>query len=319
MKYMKKVKLSILTSVLAVGLTIGGTVGNVHAAESKGNIEVLLNAKKISFPDAKPYQDSQGSVMVPIRFVSEALGAEVGWTKANGQLTVELKNTEHTVNMTVGKATATIDGNEKSYGTKIVLQKNRTFVPLRLVSEGLGQTVEWDKISRWVWIGKKNALTLEEAGLKPVSLDPYRKWFSKAKDLLKSPREDINFNEVLIFKVSDLPTKFLREIYSVELYSESKTNASYLKVRAKTSSGSGDIFYLTKKNDIRYRNPMSSLTINNGDGTKYCFYKIWSPADKTLNGIVDQSPLKIQDIEYIGFYGGTQNYIPLMINPWKGN
>ncbi|WP_339298498.1 stalk domain-containing protein [Paenibacillus sp. FSL R5-0623] len=35
----------------------------------------------MKFPDAKPFQDGQGSVMVPIRFVSEALGAKVTYSK----------------------------------------------------------------------------------------------------------------------------------------------------------------------------------------------------------------------------------------------
>lgn len=302
--------------MLGAGWFMGGNTA--AAASSTGNIEVLLNAKKIQFPDAKPYQDAQGSVMVPIRFVSEALGAEVGWQKVNGQMTVSVNNEKHNVRMTVGQKVAKVDGQDKSYGTKIELKQNRTFVPLRLVSEGLGQPVEWDKIGRWVWIGEKKAPTLEELGLKPVSIEPYRKWFEKNQFLLKNS-EGQPYNKALIFKINNLPTTFVRDIYSVELYTDPNTKLQYLKIRAKTKSGAGDIFYLTKKKDIRYRNPIDSLTINNGDGTKYCFYKIWSRSDKTLDGIVDDKQLSIKDIEYIGFSYGAPDYIPLMINPWRGN
>lgn len=302
--------------MLGAGWFMGGNTA--AAASSTGNIEVLLNAKKIQFPDAKPYQDAQGSVMVPIRFVSEALGAEVGWEKVNGQMTVSVNNEKHNVQMTVGQKVAKVDGQDKSYGTKIELKQNRTFVPLRLVSEGLGQPVEWDKIGRWVWIGEKKAPTLEELGLKPVSIEQYRKWFEKNQFLLKNS-EGQPYNKALIFKINNLPTTFVRDIYSVELYTDPNTKLQYLKIRAKTKSGAGDIFYLTKKKDIRYRNPIDSLTINNGDGTKYCFYKIWSRSDKTLDGIVDDKQLSIKDIEYIGFSYGAPDYIPLMINPWRGN
>lgn len=302
--------------MLSGGLFANGSA--TAAASSTGNIEVLLNAKKIQFPDAKPYQDAQGSVMVPIRFVSEALGAEVGWEKVNGQMTVSVNNEKHNVQMTVGQKVAKVDGQDKSYGTKIELKQNRTFVPLRLVSEGLGQPVEWDKIGRWVWIGEKKAPTLEELGLKPVSIEPYRKWFEKKPYLLKSPREDFTYEKVLIFKFTDLPTSLLRDIYSIEPYTDAKTKVTYLKVRSKTTSTAGNLFYLTKKQDIRYRYPIDQRTINNGDGTKYSFYPIFSRSDKTLDGIVDKQPLQLQDIEYIGFYGGKQDYIPLMINSWKG-
>ncbi|GIO31449.1 hypothetical protein J2TS6_25900 [Paenibacillus albilobatus] len=315
---MKKMAPLFMAGVL---LLSGGLFANgsaTAAASSTGNIEVLLNAKKIQFPDAKPYQDAQGSVMVPIRFVSEALGAEVDWEKVNGQMTVSVQNEQHTVQMTVGQMVAKVDGQDKTYGTKIELKQNRTFVPLRLVSEGLGQPVEWDKIGRWVWIGKREAPTLEELGLKPVDIGPYKKWFEKMPYLLKSPREDITYDKVLIFKITDLPTSLLRDIYSVEPYTDTKTKVTYLKVRSKTTSSAGNLFYLTKKKDIRYRYPVDERTINNGDGTKYCFYPIFSRSDKTLDGIVDQKPLQLEDIEYIGFYGGKQDYIPLMINSWKG-
>lgn len=314
---MKKIAPLFLAGALVLfeGWFMGGNTA--AAASSKGNIEVLLNAKKIQFPDAKPYQDAQGSVMVPIRFVSEALGAEVGWEKVNGQMTVTVQNEKHDVQMTVGQKVAKVDGQDKSYGTKIELKQNRTFVPLRLVSEGLGQPVEWDKVGRWVWIGKKEAPTLEELGLKPVSIEPYKKWFTKNEFLLKNS-EGQPYKDALIFKINNLPSSFVRDIYSIELYTDPNTKLQYLKVRAKTTSGAGNLFYLTNKNDIRYRNPIDSLTINNGDGTKYCFYKIWSRSDNTLSGIVDDKQLTIHDIEYIGFRFGSPDYIPMMINPWKG-
>ncbi|MFB5761570.1 stalk domain-containing protein [Paenibacillus medicaginis] len=310
---MRKFLLSVTAAILLFGIA-----APTQAVSSKQDIEVLWNARKISFPDAKPFQDGSDRVMVPIRFVSEALGAKVGWTKSGSKLSVSIQNNEHTVNMTVGQKTAIIDGQTKTYDTQIVLQQNRTFVPLRLVSEGLGQPVEWDKLSRWVWIGAKDVPTLEESGLKPASLDTYRKWFTDAPDLLEN-LEKKPYEKAIVFKRSDLPATFVRDIYSIELYTDPKTTNVYLKVRSKTTSSAGNLFYLTKKKDIRYRYAMDSMTVNNGDGTRYSFYTIWSRADKDLHGIVDQKYLTIQDIEYIGFDGASADYIPLMINPWKGN
>lgn len=306
----KKLLLSLAAAAMLFGLASPAT-----QAATPSQVEVLLHAKKIPFPDAKPFQDENGYVMVPIRFVSEALGAKVGYTKAGGSMAVSIQNAEHKVQMTVGQNAATVDGERKTYETKIILKQNRTFVPLRLVSEGLGQTVEWDKVSRWVWIGKKDALSLEDKGLKPVSLDPYRKWFAKRPDLLKDSVTEKPYNQALVFKLTDLPTSFIRDIYSIEPYTASK-GASYLKVRSKTSSSAGNIFYLTKKGDVRYRNAIPSLTVDNGDGTRYSFYKVFSYADEDLHGIKDNSPLQLKDVEYIGFDAG-EGYIPLMVNPWR--
>ncbi|OPA74326.1 copper amine oxidase [Paenibacillus selenitireducens] len=315
---MRKLIVSLIMIVVLASGVLGSIAAPISAAGSKNAIEVLLDARKMSFPDAQPFQDGQGSVMLPIRFVSEALGAKVGWNKVAGTMVVDLKNGDHTVQMTVGQAMATVDGASKSYGTKIILNQNRTFVPLRLVSEGLGQTVEWDKVSRWVWIGRKDAPTLEEIGIKPVDVAPYKKWFTKKPYLLKNQYEK-EYKEALVFKISDLPTSLLKEVYSVEEYLDSKTKNTYIKIRAKTKSGAGNIYYLTDKNDVRFRNPIPDMTINHGDGTKTCFYKVWSAADGTLDGIKDYKNLKLKDVQFIGFRGGSDDYLTLMVNPWKGN
>ncbi|WP_342416800.1 copper amine oxidase N-terminal domain-containing protein [Paenibacillus sp. FSL R10-2782] len=306
-----------MLSLTVVVLLWGGTFPTAGAASSSKPIEVLLNAKKIQFPDAKPFQDENDYVMVPIRFVSEALGAKVGWEKTGGQLAVSIKNDAHVVNMTVGQNTATVDGQTKTYETKIILKQNRTFVPLRLVSEGLGQTVEWDKVSRWVWIGKKDIAALEDTGHQAVSIEPYKKLFAKDQNLLKN-RKGQEYTKTMIFKYTDLPIKLLRDVYSVEPYTSSQ-GIPYLKVRIKTASTASPLFYVTKDNDTRYRYPMDQLTQDNGDGTKMIFYKIYSSADEIYYGIKDYKLFKLQDVQYIGFYGGSMDYIPLMINPWKGN
>ncbi|MEE4577580.1 stalk domain-containing protein [Paenibacillus polymyxa] len=309
-----------LLSLTAVTLLWGGasTIPMTEAASSTKPIEVLLNAKKIQFPDAKPFQDGNDYVMVPIRFVSEALGAKVGWEKTGGQLAVSINNDAHAVNMTVGQNTATVDGQTKTYETKIILKQNRTFVPLRLVSEGLGQTVEWDKISRWVWIGKKEIAALEDTGHQAVSIEPYKKAINTVPNLINDVA-DKPYDKVVIFKPSDLPVKLLRDIYSVEPYTSPK-GVPYLRMRVKTkSTTAGSIFYLTKSKDARVRFPMDGLMQDNGDGTKMVYYPIYSSGDELFQGIKNYKSFKLQDIEYIAFGLSSGEYIPMMVNPWKGN
>ncbi|MDQ0047077.1 hypothetical protein J2T18_001360 [Paenibacillus polymyxa] len=312
---MKKWMLSLTAVTLLWGAT--STIPTTEAASSTKPIEVLLNAKKIQFPDAKPFQDSNDYVMVPIRFVSEALGAKVGWEKTGGQLAVSIKNDAHAVNMTVGQNTATVDGQTKTYETKIILKQNRTFVPLRLVSEGLGQTVEWDKVSRWVWIGKKEIAALEDTGHKAVSIEPYKKAISTTPGLLKNVIGH-PYNKVVIFKQYDLPVKMLRDIYSIEPYTTSK-GVPYLQMRVKTNSTAGGIFYLTRNKDARLRPALEQMTQDNGDGTKMVYYPIYSSADELYLGTKNYKSFKLQDIEYIGFDLASRDYIPMMVNPWNGN
>ncbi|ADO55025.1 copper amine oxidase N-terminal domain-containing protein [Paenibacillus polymyxa] len=301
-------------SLTAVALLWGGTstIPTTEAASSTKPIEVLLNAKKIQFPDAKPFQDGNDYVMVPIRFVSEALGAKVGWEKTGGQLAVSIKNDAHAVNMTVGQNTATVDGQTKTYETKIILKQNRTFVPLRLVSEGLGQTVEWDKVSHWVWIGKKEIAALEDTGHQAVSIEPYKKAFTTKSYLLENADGE-KYSKVLIFKSSDLPVRLLRDLYSIEPYTNDK-GTTYMKMRVRTTSSAGGIFYITNNNEIRYRYPVLDLTSNNGDGTKTLYYPIYSSRDELFDKVKNYKSFKINDIKYIGFDGWSDKYIPLMVN-----
>ncbi len=42
-------------------------------------IRVVVNGTKINFPDVEPFIDDNSRTQVPIRFVGEVLGADVGW------------------------------------------------------------------------------------------------------------------------------------------------------------------------------------------------------------------------------------------------
>ena len=42
-----------------------------------GGVKVYLDENEVVFPDAKPFIDARERTLVPIRFVSEALGAKV--------------------------------------------------------------------------------------------------------------------------------------------------------------------------------------------------------------------------------------------------
>ncbi len=113
------------------------------SATSKLSIVVEVNGNLISFPDAKPFMDKSNRVQVPVRFVSEALGAEVGWDSKSKQVTVEMG--EDTIVLTMGKKAYTVNGQTKQMDTVAQQKQNRTFVPLRFVSEALGAKVIWHK------------------------------------------------------------------------------------------------------------------------------------------------------------------------------
>lgn len=114
------------------------------------NIRVVVNGEKIVFPDAKPYMDSNSRILIPVRFVSEKLGAEVDWDIANQ--TVTIADNTHTATLVIGKKQMTINGETKTLDTAASVKNSRTYVPIRFVSEALGATVEWDSKGKSVYI-----------------------------------------------------------------------------------------------------------------------------------------------------------------------
>ncbi|RUT31725.1 copper amine oxidase N-terminal domain-containing protein [Paenibacillus zeisoli] len=88
----------------------------------------------------------QGRVMVPLRAVSESLGASVQWNSHNHTATVS--KWSETISLTVGKKTARIDGGVRGaesipLDVPVKTVSNRVYVPLRLISEQYGYKVTW--------------------------------------------------------------------------------------------------------------------------------------------------------------------------------
>ena len=117
----------------------------VSAANS--NISILVNGVKISF-DQNPYIDSNSRTMVPIRFISEALAADVKWNDKQRKVTIAKENTE--IILVIGQKSAVVNGEQINLDTIPVIKGGRTFVPLRFVGEAFNASVNWDGQNRVV-------------------------------------------------------------------------------------------------------------------------------------------------------------------------
>jgi len=113
-------------------------------------LRVVVNGNRVNFPDAEPFIDDNGRTQVPVRFVSEALGAEVGWEGSTKTVTISQGDKE--IKIVIGKKDYTINGEKSLMDTEALLKEDRTFVPVRFVSEGLGAKVDWDPAVRTVYI-----------------------------------------------------------------------------------------------------------------------------------------------------------------------
>ena len=91
--------------------------------------------------------------MLPARFVAEALGAKVDWDAKTR--TVIITNATTVIKLPVGSTTATVNGQSITLDSPAFIENNRTYTPIRFISEALNAIVEWNAETRQVTITKK--------------------------------------------------------------------------------------------------------------------------------------------------------------------
>ena len=124
------------------------SAGGTPANNGTGDIRVTVDGQTLSF-DVAPVNEN-GRVMVPMRAIFEALGAEIQWNGATN--TIDATKDSTTILLTLGKQTATVNGKSVSLAAPAKLINGRTFVPLRFVAEALGCEVNWDAETKLISI-----------------------------------------------------------------------------------------------------------------------------------------------------------------------
>lgn len=147
----------LISIILAVCLVFA--LGSAGAGAAQSDVNVVVDGEPVVFPDQGAFLDADaGRTFVPIRFVSEALGAEVSWD--GDTQTVEVTFEDLAVTMPVGSSQAIVDGKNVALDAPALLQNQRVMVPLRFVSEALGRTVDWNAVERTVTITTKPFIRL---------------------------------------------------------------------------------------------------------------------------------------------------------------
>lgn len=88
------------------------------------------------------------STLVPARAVFEKMGAKVTWDEANNKVIVNLNNDNIEIN--IDSTAAKVNGVGKTMPIPAKLINDRTMIPVRFVSEALGNRVLWDDAKRLV-------------------------------------------------------------------------------------------------------------------------------------------------------------------------
>jgi len=132
-----------------------------QAREDK-TIVIEVNGKRINF-DVPPVI-IRNRTLIPVRAVSEALGADVDWNREQPHIVTITKNVNNekinvVINLTTGKITK--NGKEVVFDVGPQVVQNRTMVPLRFLAEMFGMDVNYDQETK--------VISISDEGPEPVS------------------------------------------------------------------------------------------------------------------------------------------------------
>lgn len=96
-----------------------------------------------------------GRTLIPVRAITNGLGATVEWDAETQTITISRDG--KTIILALDSAEVTVDGETVTLDVPAQLISNRTFVPLRFISETLGEKVEWDPETGDINIGDEDA------------------------------------------------------------------------------------------------------------------------------------------------------------------
>ena len=111
-------------------------------------VRVVLNDWLLQMDVYPPIED--GRVLLPLRFVSEAVGAQVEWDEVSRSIKVIKEGIA--LEMTIDHHTARVNNREVPLDVPPRIIQGRTLVPLRFLGEHLEAEVQWDSKQRVVFL-----------------------------------------------------------------------------------------------------------------------------------------------------------------------
>ncbi|WP_071027423.1 copper amine oxidase N-terminal domain-containing protein [Peptoniphilus raoultii] len=150
MKILKKI---LVLSVTTIGLSLNiFAAGKLPETASDSKISIYMNNVVKTIPNemgSAYFDKSNNRVMVPIRFISEELGAYINFyqEKEGGRGILIGGVGSKLIKMNIGSNEANLLENDSSKIVKTdaqaILYDGRTYVPVRFISEAMGLTVDW--------------------------------------------------------------------------------------------------------------------------------------------------------------------------------
>lgn len=155
-KFKKLAIVGIMSMVLSTSVFAAGKLPK-DALDKNVNIYINNNLQNIPEDMGRAYLDKNTNrVMVPIRYISENLGAQINFyqrkeTNTSGILIGAIDVlVELDINSTKAKLNLAGEDSVVNLDSPAILYDGRTYVPIRFISETLGLNVDWKDDSVYI-------------------------------------------------------------------------------------------------------------------------------------------------------------------------
>ncbi len=150
------------------------------SAERKSDVICLMVDRNltVTYGEKKPIDEEDSLVvpyikedrtLVPLRYISEALGAQVLWEPGWDGCIIEKDDKK--IEITFGSAEFKVNGETVVYEAPIEVVRDRTMIPVRFVSEELGCDVYWNQLNRAVVISPAKTPWVEDREVEITALN----------------------------------------------------------------------------------------------------------------------------------------------------
>ncbi|QJC52480.1 hypothetical protein HGI30_13525 [Paenibacillus albicereus] len=316
----KKAGLKAVSSVAALSVLAGS--GFVFADRAyagfdytvikpKVQVEVLYNARKIETPGGKA-QLKDGSVFVPIRAVSETLGAKVAYSGKDVTITKEGRK----IQLTIGTKRVVVNDKPLSGIGASFISAGSTMVPIRAISESFGEAVEWDSTNQFVWIGNKDVPKMESLST-PIKGKDFSAYIEKSAYLFMNPFKEGEYVDIYKLSKKDLPVNVGGTIYFRMEKTVSTKGEKFLAVYSTYRGNFPMIFsFLDSGKKGRSRGEVKAMRTL-GDKSVVAYFPELASADKLNVGDYSWNDFSVKNPEYVFFQMSMNTSAFVIANPWK--
>lgn len=155
---MKRVLLAVMLCFLVL------FTGSAYDMET---VEVSVDGKSVSFSDqAAIFDNNKDQVLIPLRAICEALGAQVEWDAGAQKALVTFMNKK--VEITINSNRGTLNGKEFALSADAVIMNGRTMVPLDFMQKALGSKATWNADTKSVTILDRNVKIKMASTIGPI-------------------------------------------------------------------------------------------------------------------------------------------------------